>query len=273
LADLSFFLLEAPMKKLKYKFKNDMLFKTLFCRNPDLLKQLVSELLGIRLESIEQFIITNPEIPPNNLQDKFCKLDINMTVNGQCVNLEIQVRDENNYPDRMLYYWAREYSTALPAGEKYKILPRTIIISIIDFNLFSCDEYHSVFKPLEINRYELFSDKMNIHIFELEKIPANINEKDMLLLWLSLFKAETVEELKKIEAMEVPVMNQAINAYYNITAESEFRESERLYEKARHDEASALNHAREEESKKWQVVVADKDAEIARLKAELEKRE
>jgi hypothetical protein len=32
-------------------------------------------------------------------------------------------------------------------------------------------------------------------------------------------------------------MNEAISAYYTITASSEFRERERLWEKARHDEA------------------------------------
>lgn len=42
-------------------------------------------------------------------------------------------------------------------------------------------------------------------------------------------------------------MNQAINAYYTITASSEFRERERLFDKARHDEAQALRHARLEE--------------------------
>ncbi len=40
--------------------------------------------------------------------------------------------------------------------------------------------------------------------------------------------------------MEVPSMNQAVNAYYTITASSEFREKERLREKARHDEAQAF---------------------------------
>lgn len=35
-------------------------------------------------------------------------------------------------------------------------------------------------------------------------------------------------------------MSQAINAYYTITASSEFREKERLRTKARHDEAQAL---------------------------------
>lgn len=66
----------------------------------------------------------------------------------------------------------------------------------------------------------------------------------MLLLWLSLFKADTEEELEKIKKMEVPIMSQAINAYYTITASSEFREKERLREKARHDEMQALYHTR-----------------------------
>ena len=39
-------------------------------------------------------------------------------------------------------------------------------------------------------------------------------------------------------------MEQAINAYYKITASPEFREVERLREKARHDEAQALYHAK-----------------------------
>jgi len=87
---------------------------------------------------------------------------------------------------------------------------------------------------------------MGLHFFELPKLPDNADGKDMLLLWLSLFKAETEEDLEKIKGMEVPSMNQAINAYYTITASSEFREKERLRAKARHDEAQALHNARME---------------------------
>ena len=87
---------------------------------------------------------------------------------------------------------------------------------------------------------------MGFHFFELSKLPSDVGEDDMLLLWLSLFKAETEEELEKIKEMEVPVMSQAINAYYTITASSEFREKERLRAKARHDEAQALHNARKE---------------------------
>ncbi len=235
------------MRKLAYTFKTDTLFKMLFIQYPELLKKLVADLLGIPLEGIGQFVIRNPEMPPENLGDKFCRLDINMTVNGQRVDLEVQVCNEGDYSERVMYYWAREFSSALPAGQDYSALPRTIVISIIDFPLFECEEYHSFFQPLETTRHTLLSDKMGFHFFELPKLPADVSDGDMLLLWLSLFKAETEEELEKIKEMEVPVMSQAINAYYTITASSEFREKERLRAKARHDEAQALHNARREE--------------------------
>ena len=117
----------------------------LFVKHQDLLEKLVATLLGIPLESIEQFTVHNPEMPPEILGDKFCRLDINMIVNNQRIDLEVQVAYEGDYPERVMLYWAREFSTALPAGQSYSLLPRTMIISIIDFNLFDCKEYHSFF--------------------------------------------------------------------------------------------------------------------------------
>jgi len=77
------------MKKLKYTFKTDTLFKMLFVQHQDLLKAFVSTLLGISLESIESFLIVNPEIQPENLGDKFCRLDIHMVINGQLVDFRL----------------------------------------------------------------------------------------------------------------------------------------------------------------------------------------
>ena len=105
-------------------------------------------------------------MPPESLGDKFCRLDILMTVNGQRVDLEIQVRNEGDYPERVLFNWARVYSTALPAGGDYMDLPRTVIISIINFDLFGCGEYYSEFQALEVTRHEPFTDKMSLYFFE-----------------------------------------------------------------------------------------------------------
>jgi hypothetical protein len=69
-------------------------------------------------------------------------------------------------------------------------------------------------------------------------------------------------------------MKQAIRVYRSITAADEFKEMERS--RSRHNETSELRHAVEVERKKWQSIVADKnatladkDAEIARLRAQL----
>jgi hypothetical protein len=71
-------------------------------------------------------------------------------------------------------------------------------------------------------------------------------------------------------------MEQAIRAYRQVAGTNEFREIERLRSRARHNEASALGHARRAEREKWRSVVVDlrdsiaeKDALIAELKAQL----
>ena len=82
------------MIKLDYTFKADLLFKKLFVMYLVLLKKLFSSLLEIRFESIGQFIIINPEMPPVNLGEEFYHLGINMSENGQCIDIEIQILPE-----------------------------------------------------------------------------------------------------------------------------------------------------------------------------------
>jgi predicted transposase/invertase (TIGR01784 family) len=177
---------------------------------------------------------------------------------------------------RSLYYWARDYSTSLGEGAEYFNLPRTVIISILDFKLFDCEEFYSEFQALDVTWHTLLTDKLSLHYYELPKLPVLTSADNGLELWLTLFNAETEEDLIKIEKLEVPIMKQAIGAYRNITATDEFKEAERLRSLARHNEASALGHARREERAKWESIVADKDAaiadkdaEIARLRAQL----
>ena len=133
-----------------------------------------------------------------------------------------------------------------------------MIISIINFDLFGCGEYYSEFQALEVSRHTPLTDKMGLYFYELGKLPKEVTADDKRLLWLALFRADTEEELAKIGSMEVPVMEQAIQAYHQITADSEFREMERLREMARHNEASALRHARDEGKAEGKAQVAQK---------------
>jgi hypothetical protein len=148
-----------------------------------------------------------------------------------------------------------------------------IIISIVDFLMFDCPEYRSKFLPLEENRHELLSDRMEMLFFEVRKLPKNIDIKSELELMLSLFRAKTEEELKQLEALEVAIVKQAIGAYREVMVSPEFRELERLRADARHNEASALANAERKEREKWQGVVDEQAARIAELEAQLAKNE
>ncbi|MDR3294724.1 MAG: Rpn family recombination-promoting nuclease/putative transposase [Clostridiales Family XIII bacterium] len=253
--------------ELRYKLTNDILFKMVFVQHPELLRRLVAELLGIPYGNITEFEVTNAEIPPDLLGDKFCRLDVNMKVDGRRVDLEVQVADEHDYAERSLYLWAREYSSALQAGHGYAELPRVVVLSIVDFPMFDAEDFHSEFLPLEAKRGTPLTDRMSLHYFELPKIPEPTSADGELKLWLALFGAKTEEDIMKIQEMDVPVMEQAIGAYRAVSASDEFREMERLRDLARHNEASALANARREATAdadaKWQGVVADKDAALA----------
>jgi len=251
--------------KLTYTFKSDVLFKMLFRENQHLLKHLVAVLLEIPLESISRFHMTNTEMPPEEIGKKFCRLDINMIVDDKRINLEIQVEDEGNYPERALFHFARIYSASLPSGNDYSELPRTIIISIIDFELFDCEEVHSEFQILEVKRRTPLTDKCCLHFFELPKTQdvKAINPGSEKELWLALFNAETEEELEELAKTGGAVMGEAIQAYRGVTATEEFRSLEWLRAKTRNDESNALSHARKQRDEHWQGVVAEKETVIS----------
>ena len=65
-----------------------------------------------------------------------------------------------------------------------------------------------------------------------------------------------------LNGYEVREMEEAIQAYHQITADSEFKELERLRELARHNEASALRHAREEGHAEERLEIARKMKEM-----------
>jgi len=256
------------MAKLRYTLKTDTLFKLLFRKYQNLLKRLVADFLCIEYESITQFVVTNPDITPEELGKKFCRLDINMIVNGHRVDIEVQVSDEGNYPERSLFYWAREFSTGINESENYSLLPRTFVISILGFNQFADPgKFHHEFQCLEVTTHEPLTDKQVLHFFELRKLPP-LNSRDTGRdLWLKLFNAETEEELAKFEKLGVPVMSEAVQAYRHVAASDEFMVMERMRSKARHDEAQALNNAEQRGEQRanaqWQAVVAEKDTRIA----------
>jgi len=234
------------MVALQYKFTSDILFKMFFTRHEELLCSLVAAALGKTPEDIKTLEIKNPEILPEEIGGKFCRLDLNMVINDEIVDLEIQVGNEGNFKERALYYWSRLFSASLGEGKDYALTPRTILIGILDFNLFDCAEIMSEFAAMEKTRHEILTDRMCILFYELNKLPDLIDINDKMLVWLKLISVKTEEDLAEIERMEVEEMAQAVNAYKQITKMPDYQELERIRSKARHDEAQALSNARKQ---------------------------
>ena len=226
--------------------KLDVVFKTLFVENPDLLENFVACALDVNPEEITEFQITNPELPPESAEGKFSRLDISLVVNGRLVNIEIQVRKYPDYKDRSLFYWAKLFTSELKSGEEYGELKQTITINILDFNLFEeRKQYYTEVLPLIKDSGELFSDKMSLRFYELKKVDKENNEGE-LELWLKFFNAASEEDFEMLQNTVTPAVKKAVNVIYNMSADDRIREQARLREKALHDEASALKGARNE---------------------------
>lgn len=112
------------------------IFKKLFTDNKDLLQSFVASMLNIPTESITEIVVNNPEMPPESITGKFSRLDLSLTVDNRLVNVEIQVKNDVDYRDRTLFYWAKLYTSELKSGEDYSELKQTITINIINFICF-----------------------------------------------------------------------------------------------------------------------------------------
>lgn len=245
-------------RKSKVTPKLDLVFKKIFSdtKNTDILIDFISTILGINPSSITDIEILDNELKPESLDEKFCRLDIKITINKQTViNIEMQVLNYHNYKERVLFYWAKLFIERLSKNEDYINLKATTAINIINFNLFECENYHSMFKILEENRHELLTDKLRIDFLELRKAKKGRgNMTDKKQMWMDFLNtnAEDDETLDRLSGNS-PIMQKAVAVLRKMSAdEKELYEIERR-EKALRDETAARAYEREqgkEEGKK-----------------------
>lgn len=85
-------------------------------------------------------------------------------------------------------------------------------MNILGFRYLDCDEYHSSYSILEDKRYEKFTDKLSIHIFELPKVPKEIISGDTKQQWMELIRADSDEALEMVRTTST---SPEIQNYYN----------------------------------------------------------
>lgn len=226
--------------------KLDIIFKKIFTENDDMLQEFLADILDIPYDDIQDVIVTNPELPPETSDGKFSRLDLNLKVADKLINVEIQLKGDNGYRDRTLFYWAKLYTSELKSGETYGQLKKTICINIINFNMFDKENYHTEVVTSIKDSGEIFSDKFSIHFFELKKVGKKVNPNNRRELWMQFLNADSEEDFEMLKQTNVPIMNKAVNVIYDLSEDTRIREMARIREKALHDEASALANAKNE---------------------------
>ena len=223
--------------------KLDIIFKKIFTENVDMLQSFLADILDIPYDDIQDIIVAKQELTPETIDGKFSRLDLNLKVADKLINVEIQLKGDNDYRDRTLFYWAKLYTSELKSGETYGQLKKTICINIINFNMFDRNEYHTEIVTSIKDTGEIFSDKFSIHFFELKKVGKEVNPNNRRELWMQFLNADSEEEFEVLKQTNVPIMNKAVNVIYDLSEDTKIREMARLREKALHDEASALANA------------------------------
>lgn len=239
---------EKKIMLIKAKPKLDIVFKKLFTdiQNTDLLIDFISCIIDIPKKDIYDITILDNEVLPESIDKKFSRLDVLLNSSQGIMNIEIQVNNYGNFKERSLYYWAKTFSNQLNESEDYSKLQKTIAINIIDFNLFDCDEPHSVFFVSEKDRSELLTDKFRIDFLELKK--AGNSKNPMLKEWLTFLSVTTEEELDimNTNTMNPEIIGKAIAVIRKMSADEKLLYDIQRREKAILDERSALNFAKNE---------------------------
>lgn len=69
-----------------------------------MLQAFLADILDIPSENIQDIIIVKQELTPETTDGKFSRLDLNLKVADKLINVEIQLRGNNDYLDRTLFY-------------------------------------------------------------------------------------------------------------------------------------------------------------------------
>lgn len=256
---------------------NDYLFRAYMQSDQKALKGLVCSLLKLNPDDIWKLEITNPIILGNTLPSKDFHLDLMLLLNDNTIiNIEMQVINERNWPERSLSYLCRNFDN-ISSGDDYIDVRPAIHIGILDFTLFEDHpEFYATFKMLNTKSFFPYTEKFTLHVLDLTKIILATKEdiKYGLHTWARLFKATTWEEINMLAAQN-EFMNNTGVFIAKLTDEERTRQAIEAREKAlriRRTQERSLAMA-QEELKNAKAALADKDATIASIGSELSKKE
>ena len=218
--------LQEATGKIEYGLTNDYMFRVLFQKNKKALTGLVCSLLHLNPEEITSIEITNPVEIGSSFSDKEFRLDIRLILNSQQqIDLEMQVNDYHDWPERSIGYLCRMYDS-LEHGEEYINAKPAIHIGILDYTPFPEHPlFYSKNQIMDVNTHRIYSDKFSLYVLDLSQIDLATEEDCFWQVdeWAKLFKATTWEEIKMI-ADKNEYLTETSNTLCDLYADRNVRE-------------------------------------------------
>lgn len=211
--------------------------------------------------------ITNPIELGAAFSNKDFILDIRVKLNNkQLIDLEMQILNEGNWPERSISYAARSFDN-LERGDNYLNVMPVHSIGFLDFTLFpEAPEFYATYQLKNVKTGQIYSSKFAIHVVDLNRtdLATEEDQKYGIDKWAKLFKASTWEELRMITNNN-PVLQQAAKDLYTINGDEILRQQARaradaeFWERRQKARIQQLENAIAERDN----VLADKDNVIA----------
>lgn len=131
----------------------------------------LNDLLGrTSADKITDLTFENTEYIKETEDGKTIRLDFSvLTSAGENINVEVQVTNQHNMQERILFYWAKMFSKTIHAGQSYVLAKPTIMISILNYPLFpsETDSFHTIFHIKEDKENFNWSNHLEFHVFDL----------------------------------------------------------------------------------------------------------
>lgn len=157
-------------------------------------------------------------------------------------DFEIQVAPYPWWPERSVFYLAKMYTEQMEVREDYKIIKKCIHVGILDFKLFPEDkEWYSCFHLWEDGRRRQYTDKLEVHIFELPKLNNVGSSESELLDWMRFMNAEKKEEFEMLAAKN-KYLGKAYGKLKKLSADKEWRLEYEARQKAIWDYNSMMKY-------------------------------
>lgn len=205
---------------------NDYLFRALLQQNNQVLKALICSLLHLDPQQVQEVVLENPIELGKSYDDKDFILDIQAWLyEGARINLEMQVINEYNWPERSLCYLCRSYDN-LNRGESYSAVRPVVQIGFLNFTLFpDHPEFYATYYMTNEKNNQIYSDKLRLSVVDLTKIEL-ATETDRayhIHLWAKFFKCNDWSELVML-AKENSDIQAAVGTVYQLSQEKKIRQ-------------------------------------------------